>query len=109
MVILSRPRMGQYTPGELRARRCVKVVVCKFFSIAVMGRALRHATDFAVCSNRLAIMTAEDSSSQQAQQPGTPTEPRGGLPHQKELDAIYLVLDCIIDLGLGDRGINKRD
>jgi len=54
-------------------------------------------------------MTAEHSSSHHAQQPGTPAESRGGLPQQKELDAIYLVLDCIIDLGLGDRGITKRD
>lgn len=56
-------------------------------------------------------MTAEDSSPHQPQ-PGTPAESGGGLPRQqrKELDAIYLVLDCIIDLGLGDKGImGNRD
>ncbi|CAM9719375.1 unnamed protein product [Scytosiphon promiscuus] len=59
---------------------------------------------------RLAIMTAEDSSPQQTQ-PGTPVDNTRGSLHQqqRELDAIYLVLDCIIDLGLGDRGLNRRD
>ena len=31
---------------------------------------------------------------------------QGKEPQQKELDALYLVLDCIIDLGLGDRGLS---
>lgn len=57
-------------------------------------------------------MTAEDSS-QHLPQPGTPAESSGGVPQQqqrKELDAIYLVLDCIVDLGLGDKGIvGNRD
>lgn len=54
-------------------------------------------------------MTAEDS----APQPGTPAEsscgPQQQQQHRKELNAIYLVLDCIIDLGLGDKGIGIRD
>ncbi|CAM9523334.1 unnamed protein product, partial [Ectocarpus fasciculatus] len=63
---------------------------------------------------RLAIMTAEDSSSNQSQ-PGTAADSsgHGGVQQQqqqrKELEAIYLVLDCIIDLGLGDRGLGARD
>lgn len=56
-------------------------------------------------------MTAEDSSSIQSQ-PGTAADSssHGRVQQQpqqrKELEAIYLVLDCIIDLGLGDRGLD---
>ncbi|CAN0296599.1 unnamed protein product, partial [Ectocarpus sp. 12 AP-2014] len=63
---------------------------------------------------RLAIMTAEDSSSIQSQ-PGSAADSSSHSrvqqqPQQrKELEAIYLVLDCIIDLGLGDRGLDARD
>lgn len=58
-------------------------------------------------------MTAEESSSNQSQ-PGTAADSSthgGGQQQQqrKELEAIYLVLDCIIDLGLGDRGLDARD
>lgn len=40
---------------------------------------------------------------------GTPAD-SGGPPHspRKELDAVFLVLDCIIDLGLGDRGLPEH-
>eukprot|EP00903_Cladosiphon_okamuranus_P016005 g14779.t2 len=63
-------------------------------------------TEAIEASCRLAIMTAGDSSPHQAQ-PVTLAESSGGPSHQqlrRELEAIYLVLDCIIDLGLGDKG-----
>lgn len=54
-------------------------------------------------------MTAEDSSSNQVP-PGAPNEANGGSPRQNSsVDTIYLVLDCIIDLGLGDKGLGDRD
>lgn len=52
-------------------------------------------------------MSAEDSSSAvQANQSSAANDPRNA--RHKQLDATYLVLDCIIDLGLGDRGLPKH-
>ncbi|CAM9736185.1 unnamed protein product, partial [Pylaiella littoralis] len=66
-------------------------------------------TEFIEAACRLAIMTAEDSSSNQVP-PGAPNEANGGSPRQNSsVDTIYLVLDCIIDLGLGDKGLGDRD
>lgn len=48
-------------------------------------------------NQRLAIMTVEGSPNQQDKKDD----------QAKELDAIFLVLDCIIDLGLGDRGLSQ--
>lgn len=48
-------------------------------------------------------MTLEEGPHQRAG--GTPSGKEDNA--RKELDAIYLVLDCIIDLGLGDRGLSQ--
>lgn len=51
-------------------------------------------------------MSVEDSSSQG---PGVSIDISDPQHTQsKELDAIYLVLDSIIDLGLGDRGLTRK-
>lgn len=80
------------------------------YSVLINGEALIQKHVIAASRNRLAIMTAEDSSSQQTQ-PGAPGEANSGSPQheKKSVDTIYLVLDCIIDLGLGDKGLGNRD
>lgn len=54
---------------------------------------------------RLAIMTLEDNPKQQI---GGALMDNKDDHARKELDAMFLVLDSIIDLGLGDRGLSQR-
>lgn len=51
-------------------------------------------------------MSVEDSSSQGPTASIDSSDPQ--RTQSKELDAIDLVLDSIIDLGLGDRGLTRK-
>lgn len=63
---------------------------------------------FRVYPRRVAIARTDDGSSNHNQRHGASAEGKRPDTRQNELEAIYLVLDCIIDLGLGDRGLQGR-
>ncbi|CAM9883903.1 unnamed protein product [Ascophyllum nodosum] len=62
-------------------------------------------TDCIDAACRLAIMNLKKSSSQFSGQ-GTYSAGPSGSAEQPELDAIFFALDCMIDLGLGDKGLS---
>ena len=57
-------------------------------------------------THRLVIVTLEERPSGH-QHADSMQESKEGHA-RKELDAIFLVLDCIIDLGLSDRGLSQH-